>query len=333
MEPKEGGGAADELEQPDTTTRPPSSRTEMRNIRTTEINADGTPSCSGCSTLRTRWWPGPWPRSCHAAEVVDLTLIRVRGGGHVHYFGAGCSGRIGVLDAAEVVPTFRVDASLFVAHHAAARARGTRGRGGRGPESWAERRPPRSPPTTGGGPVGQRAHSVRGRGARAGRAAGALAVLVSSNLSAPLAGLPDRSLLLTPGPRRSGVDRLRRPRPRNDPELAVDAVMIRLGRTYSNLMVSLSGTNAKLRQRKILILMKTSGATEAGGRAELAAVAVTSGWPCCACCPGWSRRRPPSAAAGGSAAPRWPRAGTPGYGGVGWGACGVAGGCHPGSVR
>jgi N-acetylmuramic acid 6-phosphate etherase len=47
------------------------------------------------------------------------------------------------------------------------------------------------------------------------------------------------------------------------------AVMIRLGRTYSNLMVSLSGTNEKLRQRQIFILMEASGATEATCRAEL----------------------------------------------------------------
>jgi N-acetylmuramic acid 6-phosphate etherase len=48
------------------------------------------------------------------------------------------------------------------------------------------------------------------------------------------------------------------------------AVMIRLGRTYSNLMVSLSGTNEKLRQRQIFILMEASGATEAACRTELA---------------------------------------------------------------
>ena len=48
------------------------------------------------------------------------------------------------------------------------------------------------------------------------------------------------------------------------------ALMVRLGRTYSNLMVSLSGTNEKLRQRQIFILMEASGATEAACRAELA---------------------------------------------------------------
>jgi N-acetylmuramic acid 6-phosphate etherase len=43
-----------------------------------------------------------------------------------------------------------------------------------------------------------------------------------------------------------------------------------IARTYSNLMVSMSGTNAKLRQRQILILMEASSATEPACRAELA---------------------------------------------------------------
>ena len=39
-------------------------------------------------------------------------------GGTVHYFGAGTSGRLAVLDAAELLPTFNAPAGLFVAHHA-----------------------------------------------------------------------------------------------------------------------------------------------------------------------------------------------------------------------
>src|ERR1022692_3555489 len=52
------------------------------------------------------------------AVVVDATVTRLEAGGHVHYFGAGSSGRIGVLDAAEVGPTFGVGPGVFVAHHA-----------------------------------------------------------------------------------------------------------------------------------------------------------------------------------------------------------------------
>src|SRR5438128_5969660 len=52
------------------------------------------------------------------AVVVDLVVERLRAGGLVHYFGEGSSGRIGVLDAAEVVPTFGTDPRAFIAHQA-----------------------------------------------------------------------------------------------------------------------------------------------------------------------------------------------------------------------
>jgi len=48
------------------------------------------------------------------------------------------------------------------------------------------------------------------------------------------------------------------------------AAMVRLGRTYSNLMASMSGTNAKLRQRQLSILQEASGAGDEVCRAELA---------------------------------------------------------------
>ena len=193
---------------------------------------------------------------------------------HVHYFGAGSSGRIGVLDAAEVVPTFGVDASLFVAHHAggesavAHAAEGAEDRESLGREAAAE-------VTAGDVAVGL---SASGRTPyvagvlRAARAAGALAVLVSSNLSAPLAELADRSLLVDTGPEAiAGSTRLKAATAQKMILNSLStAVMIRLGRTYSNLMVSLSGTNAKLRQRQIFVLMETSGAIEVACRAELA---------------------------------------------------------------
>jgi N-acetylmuramic acid 6-phosphate etherase len=107
---------------------------------------------------------------------------------------------------------------------------------------------------------------------RTARAAGAFTVLVSSNLSAPLADLADCRLLVDTGPEAiAGSTRLKASTAQKMILNSLStAVMIRLGRTYSNLMVSLSGTNEKLRQRQIFILMETSGATEAASRAELA---------------------------------------------------------------
>jgi N-acetylmuramic acid 6-phosphate etherase len=48
------------------------------------------------------------------------------------------------------------------------------------------------------------------------------------------------------------------------------ATMVRLGRTYSNLMIGMHGRNAKLSQRQVRILVEASGASEAVCRTELA---------------------------------------------------------------
>lgn len=46
------------------------------------------------------------------AELVEVTVARIRAGGRLFYIGAGTSGRLGVLDAAECAPTFNVPAEL-----------------------------------------------------------------------------------------------------------------------------------------------------------------------------------------------------------------------------
>jgi N-acetylmuramic acid 6-phosphate etherase len=208
------------------------------------------------------------------AEVIDLTVIRLRQGGSVHYFGAGSSGRMGVLDAAEVVPTFGAEPGLFVAHHAGgdtAVARAVEG----AEDRQSLGREAASPLTSADVAVGL---SASGRtpyvaGAlSAARSAGALTVLVSSNLAAPIAELADYCLLADTGPEAiAGSTRLKAATAQKMILNSLStAVMIKLGRTYSNLMVSLAGTNQKLRQRQVVILSEASGASEADCRTELA---------------------------------------------------------------
>jgi N-acetylmuramic acid 6-phosphate etherase len=48
------------------------------------------------------------------------------------------------------------------------------------------------------------------------------------------------------------------------------AVMVRLGRTYSNLMIDVAATNAKLRGRRLTILTEATGQSEAECAAALA---------------------------------------------------------------
>ena len=246
----------------------------MRNNRTTEIDTVGTLELLRLLNAEDAMVAGAVGAVLPTlAEVVDLTVARVREGGHVHYFGAGSSGRIGVLDAAEVVPTFGVD-GLFVAHHAGGESavahavEGAEDRESLGRQAAAEIA---ADDVAVGLSASGRTPYVAGA-LRAARAAGALTVLVSSNLSAPLAELAELSLLVDTGPEAiAGSTRLKAATAQKMILNSLStAVMIRFGRTYSNLMVSLSGTNAKLRQRQILILMEASGAAEAACRAELA---------------------------------------------------------------
>src|SRR5438477_9657447 len=46
------------------------------------------------------------------ARAIELVEAAFRAGGHLYYFGAGTSGRLGVLDASECPPTFGTDPSM-----------------------------------------------------------------------------------------------------------------------------------------------------------------------------------------------------------------------------
>ena len=56
------------------------------------------------------------PQLGEIARAVDAIAERLRSGGRLHYFGAGTSGRIAVLDAAECPATFGIAADLVQAH-------------------------------------------------------------------------------------------------------------------------------------------------------------------------------------------------------------------------
>jgi N-acetylmuramic acid 6-phosphate etherase len=47
-------------------------------------------------------------------KTVELTVNSIRKGGRVFYVGAGTSGRLGVLDASEIPPTYSVPKGLFI---------------------------------------------------------------------------------------------------------------------------------------------------------------------------------------------------------------------------
>lgn len=207
------------------------------------------------------------------ADLVDATVASLRTGGAVHYFGAGTSGRLAVLDAAELLPTFNAPPGLFTAHHAG------------GPDALlravenveddvdlgrAEAAALRPGDIAIGLTASGRTPFVGGA-LQAARERGAVTALITANPHADLAPAADHLLAVNTGPEAiTGSTRLKAGTAQ---KLVLNtfstAVMIRLGRTWSNLMVDVVATNAKLRGRVLRILQEASGAGEDEARTAL----------------------------------------------------------------
>jgi N-acetylmuramic acid 6-phosphate etherase len=199
------------------------------------------------------------------AAAVDLAVTALQGGGRVHYFGAGTSGRIAVLDAAELVPTFALEPDTVVAHLAGGVAafdqaledvEDNQDEG----ETAASELGPRDVAV--GLTASGRTPYVAGALSCA-RLAGASTVLISANPTAPLAALADVHIGVNTGPEViAGSTRMKAGTAQ---KLVLNAfstaVMIRIGRTYSNLMVHVVASNAKLRGRLVAMLGQATGAS------------------------------------------------------------------------
>ncbi len=199
------------------------------------------------------------------ANLVDVAVERVKLGGRVHYFGAGTSGRLGVLDAAELLPTFGIDDGLVIAHQAGgSKAFVHAVENAEDAESTVDTRDVRASDVVLGLAASGRTPYV-GAALRAGREAGAVTALVTSNPAAPLGPLAEHLLVADTGPEAiAGSTRLKAG---SALKLALNAfsttLMVRLGHTYQNLMVDMRPTNAKLRGRSITLLQDATGATAA----------------------------------------------------------------------
>ena len=200
------------------------------------------------------------------AQLVEATVERIADGGRVHYFGAGSSGRLGLLDAAELPPTFGIAPDLFIAHLAGGDDAVRRAREGAEDD---EAQGAREASTIAARDVvlglassGYTAY-VGGALTRS-RAVGAHTALLTSNPAAPLAPLVDTLLCVRTGPEAiTGSTRLKSATAQ---KLVLNAfstaVMVRTGRTWSNLMVDLVPSNAKLRGRVLRLLVQATGDDE-----------------------------------------------------------------------
>lgn len=198
------------------------------------------------------------------AGLVDAAAIRVSAGGRVHYFGAGTSGRLGVLDAAELLPTFGVPAGVVVAHQAGGPAAFLQAvEDAEDDEDGHDTAAVNDADVVIGLAASGRTPYV-GAALAAARAVGAATALVTSNPDAPLAELADYLLVAPTGPEAlTGSTRLKAGTAQKlILNMFSTALMVRLGHGYQNLMVDMRATNAKLRGRSVELLIQATGADE-----------------------------------------------------------------------
>jgi N-acetylmuramic acid 6-phosphate etherase len=226
------------------------------------------------------------------AGAIDAIVARLEAGGRLIYVGAGSSGRLAAVDAAECGPTFGIPpeqviaivaggtTALAVAQEAAedddpAGARDLADAGVTERDSVILLSASGSTPYVLGA-------------ARAAREAGALTVALVCATESELAALADHEVAAVVGPEViSGSTRMKAGTAQKLLLNTISTVtMVRLGKTYGNLMVDLVASNAKLRKRARSAVVIATGADEAdvdlaleqaNGDAKVAIVSLLSG--------------------------------------------------------
>ena len=213
------------------------------------------------------------------AQAIDATAQRLQAGGRLFYLGAGTSGRLGVLDAAECPPTFCSAPELVqgvLAGGAPALLRSSEGLedlfdAGR---SDLEARGFGSGDALVGIAAGGTTPYVHGGLAHA-RSLGALAIAMAC-VPAEQVPMPcDIDIRLLTGPEvLTGSTRLKAG---TATKMALNilstGVMVRLGKVYGNRMVDVAVTNSKLEDRALRILSDLAEVSREQGRALLEASA------------------------------------------------------------
>jgi N-acetylmuramic acid 6-phosphate etherase len=189
------------------------------------------------------------------AEAVERIVAAVKKGGRLFYIGAGTSGRLGVLDAAECPPTFHVPPAMVQGIIAGGEPALTRSSEASEDDPEAGRRDLASRGFTGDDALVAIAASGRTPyvlGAVAeGRSRGAVTIGISCTPDSELSRAVEIAIAPLTGPEViAGSTRMKAG---TATKLVLNmistAVMIRLGYVYGNLMVNVEPRNAKLRDR------------------------------------------------------------------------------------
>jgi len=198
------------------------------------------------------------------AHAIDQIADRLAHGGRLFYAGAGTSGRIAMLDASELPPTYGIDPSLVrVLMAGGERAFRDAVEGAEDDEDAAieavNAEVKAEDAVVGIAASGTTPYTVAA--VRRANMLGALTVAVTSNSNSPLASEADIVIAPQTGP--EVVMGSSRMKSGTAQKLILNTlstgVMIRLGRVYSNLMIDMPATNEKLRNRAVRMVELAAG--------------------------------------------------------------------------
>jgi N-acetylmuramic acid 6-phosphate etherase len=212
------------------------------------------------------------PAITRAAEAI---VNGMHNGGRLFYVGAGSSGRLGVLDAAECAPTFGTSRKLVQALIAGGKRAATNAVEGaedstrNGERDLAAKRLTQNDVVVGIAASGTTPYVIGAL--KHARKRKATTVAVTANRSMPVARVA--SILIAPevGPEvLTGSTRLKAGTAQKMVlNMLSTAAMVRLGHAYENLMIDLLSTNQKLSDRSLRILVEASGKSVSAARHAL----------------------------------------------------------------
>lgn len=212
------------------------------------------------------------------AAAADAAATRLAtGGGRLIYAGAGTSGRLAALDAAELPPTFDWPyerTHLLIAGGSASLLRAAEGAEDDAAAARVALTTATASPTdvlialaaSGATPFTIEA-------VRAARAAGVLTIAIANNPGAPLLAAAEHAILLETGAEAiAGSTRMKAGTAQKAAlTLLSTQIMVRLGRVFEGRMVEMPPTNAKLRSRAAQMVADLAGCTVAEATETLAA--------------------------------------------------------------
>ena len=214
------------------------------------------------------------------ALAVDLIVERLEHGGRLFYIGAGTSGRLGILDAVECVPTFSAPPDLIQGLIAGGERALTQAVEGaeddaRAAEVDLRARGLRPIDVVCGIAASGRTPYVIGALNYA-RKLGAASIAIACNPESPMVDLADIGIGVDLGPEViSGSTRMKAGSAQKMLlNMLSTASMIRLGKVYGNLMVDVRVTNQKLMRRALDLVGQLAEVDEARARTLLEAASL-----------------------------------------------------------